>query len=350
MAKHSLPKPCGHPGCPLNAVAKGLCSTHWTQQRRAYLRAVERGEASAPQPPIRMDMTLPATCFSCGVTKSPDEFPAAARRTCVACGGAKTLARRWEAAGRTSSRPPKAEDKIVGGITYRLCLTCGLTKPITDYDTSNSQPRRVCKSCARDRSHETDAARRRAAGVKVKWVRVVKILDGLEQQECRACHTWKPVGEFYLTHVPREPGRKRPDVVCKECVKAAGKARRETHPEPKRERQIDPAYWRAATRKRRAHKADAQINDLMPSEWDALVAAVGGRCIYCGDTPPILCQDHVVPISHGGNHTLANVVPACGSCNSSKVDRPVLEWLAWRAERRQRDLQRAIARLEIPLT
>jgi hypothetical protein len=35
----------------------------------------------------------------------------------------------------------------------------------------------------------------------------------------------------------------------------------------------------------------------------------------------------VLPVSRGGRYTLANVVPACGSCNASKCNDEVTGWL-----------------------
>lgn len=47
------------------------------------------------------------------------------------------------------------------------------------------------------------------------------------------------------------------------------------------------------------------------------------RCAYCLTRSDRLTQDHVVALVRGGTHTADNVVPACGSCNSRKSDRPI---------------------------
>jgi hypothetical protein len=38
-------------------------------------------------------------------------------------------------------------------------------------------------------------------------------------------------------------------------------------------------------------------------------------------------KDCMLPISRGGRYTLANVVPACGSCNASKCNAELTSWM-----------------------
>jgi 5-methylcytosine-specific restriction endonuclease McrA len=42
---------------------------------------------------------------------------------------------------------------------------------------------------------------------------------------------------------------------------------------------------------------------------------------------PPLQRDCVKALSRGGRYTLDNIVPACGSCNTSKCNREVTRWL-----------------------
>lgn len=72
---------------------------------------------------------------------------------------------------------------------------------------------------------------------------------------------------------------------------------------------------------RRARQRNAPVNDLTARQWHAIKAAYGHRCAYCRQRRN-LTMDHVVPLSKGGSHTAANIVPACGPCNSSKHTGP----------------------------
>jgi 5-methylcytosine-specific restriction endonuclease McrA len=48
----------------------------------------------------------------------------------------------------------------------------------------------------------------------------------------------------------------------------------------------------------------------------------GRRCVYCAAPLDFAFAtlDHVHPLSHGGPHTLGNLVVACGRCNRLKGD------------------------------
>jgi 5-methylcytosine-specific restriction endonuclease McrA len=87
-------------------------------------------------------------------------------------------------------------------------------------------------------------------------------------------------------------------------------------------------------------------HDLTAGQWIALQAAWGG-CAYCGVTNTVVQRDCVLAISRGGRYTLANVVPACRSCNASKCNDEVTGWL----RRRRLDERTFLVRhLEISAT
>jgi 5-methylcytosine-specific restriction endonuclease McrA len=80
----------------------------------------------------------------------------------------------------------------------------------------------------------------------------------------------------------------------------------------------NPEAFADWARRRRALKKGAGDVRLTRREWEAITLAFDHRCAYCGARPARLEQDHVIPLTRGGQHTAANVVPACGSCNRRK--------------------------------
>jgi hypothetical protein len=82
-----------------------------------------------------------------------------------------------------------------------------------------------------------------------------------------------------------------------------------------------PEVQQAHEARRRAQKKTA-INTLSAAQWREIKAAYGHRCVYCGQKPKQLTQDH---LAHQGEHAARNIVPACRSCNSKKNAGPVLK-------------------------
>ena len=83
---------------------------------------------------------------------------------------------------------------------------------------------------------------------------------------------------------------------------------------------------RARAARRRKRRMDRVEHDLSNEQWTALQEAWGG-CAYCRVTGKTLQRDCVLALSRGGRYTLDNIVPACGSCNTSKCNDEVTGWL-----------------------
>jgi len=55
------------------------------------------------------------------------------------------------------------------------------------------------------------------------------------------------------------------------------------------------------------------------------------RCLYCGTNlkvaaPRDITLDHLLPRSAGGNNEARNLITACRSCNSSRQDKPWVDF------------------------
>lgn len=83
---------------------------------------------------------------------------------------------------------------------------------------------------------------------------------------------------------------------------------------------------RNSNNRRKAMHRNAPVNDLTAEQWTEIKAAYRQRCAYCGKKPKKLTMDHVQPLARGGSHTVSNIVPACGPCNSSKNAGPAPDY------------------------
>lgn len=89
-------------------------------------------------------------------------------------------------------------------------------------------------------------------------------------------------------------------------------------------------HGRLQRHRRRTRLKGLPSTGVTASEWQAICDAHRNDrgdvcCAYCKRA----CRptmDHVVPIARGGLDEPSNVLPACGSCNSSKCDKLINEW------------------------
>lgn len=189
----------------------------------------------------------------------------------------------------------------------RVCADCGRTKPVSEYyrhPTNRDGLDRKCKDCRkaasrkwkaenRERSRETDrlwraANRERSNAHSRKWrsmnrerhLELCRQWNAANRDRCRANHAvW----------MEANPGRL--------------------------------AQWH---RQRRAKLREGSY--FSESEWQALLAAYGYRCVACGVearcTPEgFLTPDHVIPVCLSGPNTIDNIQPLCLDCNRRKNGR-----------------------------
>jgi len=81
----------------------------------------------------------------------------------------------------------------------------------------------------------------------------------------------------------------------------------------------------AVISQRRRSKEKQLKSTLTVGQWNKICEEFGHKCAYCGESKP-LTQDHLKPVSLGGEYTIENIICACKSCNSSKGPKLFNEW------------------------
>lgn len=106
------------------------------------------------------------------------------------------------------------------------------------------------------------------------------------------------------------------------------------NPEKRKKQQIEASRRYAKTPHGRMKKLAynevynrmAAIGDLTYEQWIRIVELFDNACAYCGSMD-VLTVEHIIPVSHGGTRTAANVIPVCQHCNSSRGNKDIDEWL-----------------------
>lgn len=186
--------------------------------------------------------------------------------------------------------------------TSKTCTKCREVKPLEAFTPGQGKYRckAQCKDCLRK-------PRKREP-----------LIYTSTHQECSQCRQFLPHEEFSLSS-QRANGISG---YCKMCHAAMKKSYAERHPDRIREavakwRAANPDYGKQARAIRRARKQAAYVVPFTADQLHRKALLWGDACWMCG-TPGWSHWDHVKPLSKGGAHCLANLRPACISCNSRK--------------------------------
>jgi 5-methylcytosine-specific restriction endonuclease McrA len=112
-----------------------------------------------------------------------------------------------------------------------------------------------------------------------------------------------------------------------EAHRARGRAYYHAHPEESKAKhrnyiRANPEKNATYVQQRRSRKL-AVKSTLTHAQWLLIQEHQKHCCYYCGKrSKGRLTQDHIIPLSKGGEHTLHNIIGACKSCNSKKHTGP----------------------------
>jgi 5-methylcytosine-specific restriction endonuclease McrA len=151
----------------------------------------------------------------------------------------------------------------------------------------------------------------------------------------------KPDALSHLLSTIGMPARKTPLPKKQNKSKAPRKPKKTTDKEPEkapRHRKFTPRNIRSdlhnALLKRAAARIEQShpISETVPSFLDEFNVP-GNLCVYCDTVVKPTNVDEMVAITKGGRVNHANMVPCCGSCNSSKGNKYGFDMIMWLIKR-----------------
>lgn len=188
----------------------------------------------------------------------------------------------------------------------KVCRVCGEQKSNAAFYADGARLRTACKDCTKQRRCEYYRANREACIASV--LRYQQSPD--VQIARREWHRERAKSQAFKAYARGWAKTPKGQEARRNRVNAYGKRDK----------------GRAAAKRRNAARRSREafiVNTLTAAEWASILVQHFHQCAYCGTPFTDRClatQDHVIPLSRGGNHTLANVVPACKPCNSRKKD------------------------------
>ena len=84
-------------------------------------------------------------------------------------------------------------------------------------------------------------------------------------------------------------------------------------------------YFTIVSQRRRATK-ESMLSDFTVEQWEACLLYFDYKDAYTGLPMDSSSQDHVIPLSKGGNYTISNIIPCERCVNSSKGNKDMATW------------------------
>lgn len=158
--------------------------------------------------------------------------------------------------------------------------------------------------------------------------------DELDMLTCSTCGELKDVADMATNKKSKDDVMHR----CKECHNKIVKKYRRDNLEKRKEydrkyrRTIDGTLSNSITDANYKAKEFGQSEIITLKDVKGRYEAQAGKCIYClehfeGLGRGGLTIDHVISFSTGGRNVPGNIAFACSSCNRSKSNRDLHEWL-----------------------
>lgn len=223
------------------------------------------------------------------------------------------------------------EREVIELAPERRCISCKETKPASEFHKNKAEPTGLATRCKVCKVAENRASFQR------------KSVDyrPVASKTCIICLAEKPKEEFYQ-RINCGDGLTS---YCRSCNSAKN---REKYKENSEDRIKASWVWQkqnpyksrscriAAGNRKRVADAGG-VGSFSAAEWRELVEYYNHMCAYCLEHEKVvgkLTCDHIIPISRGGTGFISNIAPACRSCNASKGNKTLLEFLSWQSENR----------------
>lgn len=212
----------------------------------------------------------------------------------------------------------------------KICCTCKQLKKLAEfnrYRASKDGRQRRCRDCQRS-AGKTYYGEHRAELVASSRAWNVAHPERVAESERRRASSerrkaWEAAYAERKAQLQRDRYAKNPEPARKRArawsqtpeARAWRRAYKQSRPQDDAYA-LHPERGREKARRRRARKRTAQVIPFTPRQLDARMAVFGYLCWMCGRQADTV--DHVKPLAAGGAHALANLRPACRSCNSRK--------------------------------
>jgi 5-methylcytosine-specific restriction endonuclease McrA len=263
------------------------------------LRFIHGHQSRMPKPMRRIDPEKPKRCTACGEEKPSEQFNLTGRPRLDGSMGRKSACKDCQHTAEARWRAANGEHLRVRRRRYRDANRERISAYNREYHAANRDRinARIAAWYEQNRDHKT--------AQKQRWYRDNLDRERAKQRE-RALRNYRRKRAVELEQ-QREWYEANHELALAEAREFA-RARR----------QVDARQQREHGRRRYAlRKGATLVESFTPEQLQQRLSMFAG-CWVCGGAKEHV--DHVKPLNKGGAHCLANLRPACASCNASKQD------------------------------
>jgi 5-methylcytosine-specific restriction endonuclease McrA len=204
----------------------------------------------------------------------------------------------------------------------RACTKCGISKPFTEF---SKEPRNKsgfcssCKDCNNSRSKANYEANREE---RLKYQRQYHA-DNADQAREYARKWRKKNRDKIKVYRKTFVNRHREKELARNRIKS--RIYRQEHPEKVRQWSRDYIRRHPERVALKNHNRRVKGKEFVVTEAE-IAKIYASSCAHCNSSSKMTI-DHIVPLSRGGKHSIGNLQPLCQSCNYSKSNKTLTEWL-----------------------
>lgn len=141
---------------------------------------------------------------------------------------------------------------------------------------------------------------------------------------CSSCNVRMPATSEYFHK--QKAGKYGYTSKCKSCKNAQIKDWTLRNPDKSRAQKMRwkalnyDKYLQVKRDDQRRRKYALKSGTINVTDWYNMLADYNHACAYCKSQEDIT-QDHIIPLSKGGQNVIENIQPLCRTCNSRKRDK-----------------------------
>lgn len=205
-------------------------------------------------------------------------------------------------------------------IISKDCTKCSTHKPVGDFFKKYGSPRSECKSCSK-KTNASYASRNTEKVREINKSYREKNADKLRDEGSK----YREANKELCKSRTQDWVSRNHDKRLEYSRQYYQENREEIIQKNKEYYEQNPEQRTIQEQRRRSRKKEL-ASDFSTPDWEIALTYFNNKCCYCGIESQKLQQEHIIPLSKGGDYSSYNIAPACRTCNLNKYTHDMETW------------------------